>query len=52
MIRLLVFEQTEKSEKRGSRQKWSRTLVLKIDFWNIWWFHMFGNEPEILDSKF
>ena len=35
-----------------SRQKWSRALVLKIDFWNIWWFHMLGNEPEILDFKF
>ena len=35
-----------------SRQKWSRALVLKIDFWNIWWFHMLGNESEILDSKF
>ena len=46
----------KKVQKTGfapiSRQKWSRALVLKIDFWNIWWFHMLGNEPEILDSKF
>ena len=46
----------KKVQKTGfapiSRQKRSRALVLKIDFWNIWWFHMFGNEPEILDSKF
>ena len=24
----------------------------KIDFWNIWWFYLLGNESEILDSKF
>ena len=31
-------------------QKLSRALVLKIDF--LKYFHMLGNEPEILDFKF